>query len=337
MNKKVLISGYIGFSNFGDDAMLEVLINHLQEKNCQITTLSANPHETKKIFGIESFFYKSPIKVLTSLFKADVLISGGGNLFQDETSFLSLFYYFFIIFAAKILNKKIIIYSQGIGPIKSRFANSLTFIAFKFADTIITRDKFSKNYLQKSGIDSSYTKDACWELPIQKYMPEKVLGIQLRAHKDLTEEFINELAIAVSNNFKGYKIKLLSMQNSTDTESLNSFLKKLKKLDNDFKIELEPYYSPKQTTDDFKSLKYLISMRLHANILALKYGINCLPVSYSSKVENLAKDFNLNYIRLSEAENIEAIVSNFKNSSKLTSDNVTPPDFNWEKIDFYIQ
>ncbi|HIT55781.1 TPA: polysaccharide pyruvyl transferase CsaB, partial [Candidatus Galligastranaerophilus intestinigallinarum] len=39
--KKVLISGYIGFQNFGDDVLLAVLTKHLKEKNCEITAFSS--------------------------------------------------------------------------------------------------------------------------------------------------------------------------------------------------------------------------------------------------------------------------------------------------------
>ncbi|HIS54968.1 TPA: polysaccharide pyruvyl transferase CsaB, partial [Candidatus Galligastranaerophilus gallistercoris] len=54
MGKKVLISGYIGFSNFGDDAMLKTLVDFLKQKECDITALSSNPKSTKEMFNIKS-------------------------------------------------------------------------------------------------------------------------------------------------------------------------------------------------------------------------------------------------------------------------------------------
>ena len=37
MAKKVLISGYIGFNNFGDDAIFEHVIENLKERNLEVS------------------------------------------------------------------------------------------------------------------------------------------------------------------------------------------------------------------------------------------------------------------------------------------------------------
>lgn len=50
---KVVISGYYGFNNFGDDAVLSVLVNSL--KDCgidDITVFSKNPKATKEAFKL---------------------------------------------------------------------------------------------------------------------------------------------------------------------------------------------------------------------------------------------------------------------------------------------
>ena len=64
MAKKALISGYIGFSNFGDDAMLEVLSDYLKSKDYEITALSADPKLTKETFKIKSVYYKDFFVIL---------------------------------------------------------------------------------------------------------------------------------------------------------------------------------------------------------------------------------------------------------------------------------
>lgn len=56
--KKVLISGYIGFQNFGDDVLLAVLTKHLKEKNCEITAFSSNPQDTMENFPLKQFHIK---------------------------------------------------------------------------------------------------------------------------------------------------------------------------------------------------------------------------------------------------------------------------------------
>ena len=50
--KKILISGYYGFDNFGDEAILGVLINHLRGNDT--TVLSSNPEKTGRTHNVNS-------------------------------------------------------------------------------------------------------------------------------------------------------------------------------------------------------------------------------------------------------------------------------------------
>ena len=63
---KYVISGYIGFDNFGDEAIAKVLTSYLKKINAEkITVLSSNPEKTAKLyddfscnfynFGVNSF------------------------------------------------------------------------------------------------------------------------------------------------------------------------------------------------------------------------------------------------------------------------------------------
>ena len=89
--KKILISGYYGFDNFGDEAILGVLINHLRGND--ITVLSSNPEKTGRTHNVNSLNSFNPKLIVERLPKFDMLISGGGSLLQNVTSNKSLFYY----------------------------------------------------------------------------------------------------------------------------------------------------------------------------------------------------------------------------------------------------
>lgn len=119
---KVLISGYYGFKNFGDEAILSVLVSHLKEIGADITVFSSDTVYTSKKYSVNSVrsFYMPD--VLKEIQNTDVLISGGGSLLQDVTSLKSLVYYSFIIALALLFNKKVIIFAQGIGPVNNKFA-----------------------------------------------------------------------------------------------------------------------------------------------------------------------------------------------------------------------
>ena len=97
--KRFVLSGYFGFKNFGDEAILSVLVNKLQQYKHRITVISSDPKYTiGKFKHIRSVYtFKIP-DIIGAIAKSDFLISGGGSLLQDATSLKSLIYYLFIIF-----------------------------------------------------------------------------------------------------------------------------------------------------------------------------------------------------------------------------------------------
>ena len=95
---KIAISGYYGFDNFGDDALLSVLVESLKNSGTEdITVFSKNPVSTKKFYKVKSCYSFDIFSLLKTLIKCDFLISGGGSLLQDSTSVKSLIYYLGVI------------------------------------------------------------------------------------------------------------------------------------------------------------------------------------------------------------------------------------------------
>ena len=69
---KYVISGYIGFDNFGDEAIAKTLISHLKLKNVEkITVLSSNPHKTARLYEVYSAHF---LKFFKPILESDVYI-----------------------------------------------------------------------------------------------------------------------------------------------------------------------------------------------------------------------------------------------------------------------
>ena len=69
INKRILISGYYGFDNSGDDAILKAIVKDINEKDnsIEIAVLSNNPIFTEKVYGIKAvnrFKMKDVIKAI---------------------------------------------------------------------------------------------------------------------------------------------------------------------------------------------------------------------------------------------------------------------------------
>ena len=116
---RVLLSGYYGFGNLGDDALLDVIVRRLRERfpQLQLEVLSATPQATAKAYGIDSVSRWQWRSVREAIGRADVVLSGGGGLLQNATSLRSLFYYAAILRDAIRAKRKTMVFAQSIGPL----------------------------------------------------------------------------------------------------------------------------------------------------------------------------------------------------------------------------
>ena len=64
---KAVISGYYGFKNFGDEAILSVLVNHLKEINADITVLSSDTVYTDEIYNVNSVYSFNLTAVISAI------------------------------------------------------------------------------------------------------------------------------------------------------------------------------------------------------------------------------------------------------------------------------
>jgi len=152
--KRVLVSGYYGFGNAGDEAILIAIVDSLKKlkSNIEITALSADPFKTKEQYGINAVQRTSPLAIIREISRADLVISGGGGLLQDVTSNRSIPYYLFILYLAKRLNKKVMFYANGVGPVFREMNKRMIKLVGNMVDLITVRDEQSKKELENLGV-----------------------------------------------------------------------------------------------------------------------------------------------------------------------------------------
>ena len=185
----ILISGYYGFDNIGDESILRTLVTSLRERipDCSLTVLSHDPAATREKYGVEAVERMSPLAIARAVRRCDMLISGGGSLLQDVTSSKSLHYYLAIIRFAQLLGKKVFIYSQGIGPIEKDADRRATARALRRADGIVVRDERSAALLAEIGVPAErvvITADPV----IRMKKPDGDVGAEILRTKKMYEE-----------------------------------------------------------------------------------------------------------------------------------------------------
>ena len=338
MSKKVVISGYYGADNFGDESILEVLIQRLKKDEADITVLSTNPDKTAKTHGVNSIHSFKLGKVMSALSKCDILVSGGGSLLQDATSVKSLFYYLWIIFMAQFYKKQVLIFAQGIGPINNKIGEFFTKKLLKNCRWISVRDDKSLFLLRGWGLKPELVCDPLYGLEVAGSTPSNRVGIQLRSFKSLTEKLLITLANRVAIEFADKEIEIYSFQDSLDLEVCQHFEQLLLSVNPNLKTTVISGKTPKEIIKLIASLEYMIAMRFHAILIALKYGIKTLAINYDYKIEAICNDAKIPALSMLANEDYGYMFSRMKQlDHRALLEFVNSKHFNWELFDLLVK
>lgn len=313
MSKRVLLSGYFGYDNLGDEAILYAMLEGLKSiPGVEVTALSGNPEKTTAKFGVRTVARMNPFAVLRALLRCDLFVSGGGSLLQDVTSRRSLSYYLMLIRAAKLLGKKVMIYGQGIGPLQSAESKAAVGKILSRADLINVRDEQSRALLRETGItqDISVTADTVFLLPKpQKHLGRALLsnlgwtraehedavsiGLSIRPWKGM-EEQIEVIARAIDRikaEHLNIRIVLLPFHHPGDLAVSQTLYERLTEKSNVF-ILREPC-DEREMLSVMANLDVMISMRLHGLIFAVVAGAYPVGISYDPKIDALMQELQL--------------------------------------------
>lgn len=155
--RRLLVGGYFGCGNAGDDAILLGFLEGMHESapDVQIQALSAKPSLAERRFGIRCICRKNPFAIRYALRSTDMFVCGGGSLLQNATSRRSLHYYLSLLRMAKRAGCITVLYAAGIGPIYGDGAQKKLARVLSACDYISLRDPDSLRYLTKLGIERS--------------------------------------------------------------------------------------------------------------------------------------------------------------------------------------
>ncbi|OAB47687.1 polysaccharide pyruvyl transferase CsaB [Paenibacillus antarcticus] len=184
----IVISGYYGYKNSGDEAVLQSILTAVDEQskalglNLQPIVLSIDPELTKSTYGVQAVHRMKLGEVRQAIKSSSGLISGGGSLLQDVTSPKTIPYYLGIIKLAQWMGKPTFIYSQGVGPVSRGLFHSMIKLVFKKCNYISVRDHESAALLQKMGLRSKSID----------IVPDPVMGLHPKERREALNEGIDE-------------------------------------------------------------------------------------------------------------------------------------------------
>lgn len=299
----ILISGYYGFNNIGDESILRTVIDNLRDKlhDIDITVLSQNPQQTSEKYGVKAARRMSIPDIFKAVRRCDLLLSGGGSLLQDATSSHSILYYLFILRLAQLMGKKTFIYSQGIGPITLRRNRRFTASVLRRASGIVVRDSKSRDLLVEIGVPENLicvTADPV--IRVKKADPAQGLSILKKEGCERKENtltigwavksrrpdpaFYDEIAKCIrwlkeEHNADSVLIPFFHSEDLSVCETIAESL-------NDEVGCLRQKYLSDETLSIIGCMDILVGIRLHSLIYSAVMGVPMIGISYDPKVDS---------------------------------------------------
>jgi polysaccharide pyruvyl transferase CsaB len=295
-----LLSGYYGYGNAGDEAVLAAITASIASIAPQSTFVvtSGAPDQTQSAhaspqYSLRAIARQHPKSLVAAIRACDVFVSGGGSLLQDVTSVRNVVYYTSLIRFAALSRKPVMIYAHGVGPLRKRISQKLTRAAMQSAYRITVRDDESKLLLQRIGVAKpiEVTADPVWSLEADA--PSSPSGptwcVSMRSWVGREGEFGPALVALARRH--GARLRFLPMQPMHDGPLSTAFLRDYADPSLDEIIDTTGMH-PRAILAEAASCSLMIGMRLHALIFAASQRVPCVAINYDPKVESLAKIIN---------------------------------------------
>lgn len=275
---KVLVSGYYGFGNTGDEAIALAITRELKKQGHTPVLLSENPAETARLYGCQSVARMKPGALLPALLSARVVLSGGGGLLQDKTSRRTLSYYLGIIRLARLLGKRTVVFNQSVGPLsdsgKKQVASACAGLR------MIVRDKGSLDLLRNMGMRAELGGDPALLLHPSPEVTRDPHRVIIAPRGDVTESLPALRRTVKRLREQGRRVVVLSFMPDQDDGAARS-------LDGD---ELVSTRDPQVALDAIAASGFVIGVRLHALILAAAAGVPFCGLAYDPKITGFCHD-----------------------------------------------
>ncbi|MBQ9980866.1 MAG: polysaccharide pyruvyl transferase CsaB [Oscillospiraceae bacterium] len=298
-SKKILMSGYYGFNNAGDESILQTIHNGISalEEVGEITVLSKNPESTRSRYGYNAVNRMGLFSMHKAIRRCDVLISGGGSLLQDKTSTRSIIYYLYVIRYALRRGKKVMLYANGVGPVDKPKNRQRVQRVLEQVDVITLRDPVSTKELLSMGVPEEKlhtTVDPVFLMETAPY--ERAQEILENAGVSPDEPFITVSVRSWSGDFRaplaaacdriqtelGCKVVFLAMQHPSDLEVCRDVLKRMKNPG----VLIEEFCTGAELMGIEGLARVTISMRLHSLIFSACAGTPVVGLVYDPKLQS---------------------------------------------------
>jgi len=291
--RQPMLCGYYGEHNLGDDALLEVLLCQLPP-GCDPLVTARDQGWVAERFGVRTCDRRRLGAVIGRLGSCDALVLGGGSLLQDATSLQSLLYYCLLMVCARLGGKTVLLWGQGLGPLRRPISRWLVRGALPLATAISWRDGESGRLAERLGSrHHGVGSDPVWAYPRREWQGEGGAIVLCWRPMQLLEPegwrpYLQALASLAAA--RGREVLWLPFHQGQDRGLLRHLegagLVAGSLLERSREVRVE---EPGEAMALFARAGLVVAMRLHGLILAALAGSPVAALSYDPKVAAAAR------------------------------------------------
>jgi polysaccharide pyruvyl transferase CsaB len=322
----IVISGWYGQRNAGDDAILDVFVEQAQARlDADITVLSEIPEQVDPAPRVVARFH--PVLFgrggLTNLLRgrlwrhvdlirrADLVVLGGGGLLRDNTNWRNLLRLLDEIWLARLFGRKTMLYAIGVGPFKTALGKWLIGASARMCDLVTVRSQRGAELLQQVGVPRERIRvvsDPAFLLAAQEPAdpalralfagPAKKIGFYptfaVYKRRDV-EAHIRQVADALDRLVESEGVEIVAvpmsvLEHRKDDVAVARQVRAAMRHPQALHV-----YDKRLSAAELKwvtaQARLNITVRLHAMIFSLGCNVPVVPVNYEPKVSNVFADF----------------------------------------------
>lgn len=309
----VLFSGYYGFRNLGDEAILAASLAAFRRlrPDLRFQVLSGNPADTMRRHGVEAI---PRLRFAGAVANADLVLSGGGGLLQDATSVRSLAYYLAVLAWARACGKPAAVYGNSAGPIRTRTGRWLTPRVLNLVPLLMVRDHRSADLLRRLGVRRPLEVTADPVLLAERQDPEwgrsllaaagcpvdrPIIAVSVRPFGD--GGHVARIAAAVKRLTAelGVQAVLFPVQATWDLPVCHEVARRV----GPAAYVLDESTGPDELMAVLACTELVVGMRLHSLIFAVAQGVPAAGISYDPKVHGFLEEAGMPLV--AEADHVD--------------------------------
>ena len=295
-SQKVMLWGWFGFENIGDDLLLSTMLDNLTSDSRFITI----PMSTEYDIAIDNLkkINRSYKELFKGAFNNEVLIIGPGGLFPFDNA-KKVFIYLMVTLLWKMLGHRVAYFGVGISDRMSFVSKKLWGMISSLSDLFITRSphvienlglsESSKKYTMadtvfasKLSFAESYDEDrvAVFVANLKQPGMEKEYSDAVKTWQEIVSALLD----------RGLAVDLFAFTKGTDDKLVSDVATAFIKRGGVCVIFYEDVFN---SVTELKKYKFTISMRFHALVLSLLAEVPAIPIAYGKKTYSLAQNGGL--------------------------------------------